>query len=238
MILKFILNGRSPNRKYEGPFAAIVRKATEEVPGDRYDDAIVLSKAFQDMKKVVFAPPDTPKTVAELLARGDKNVNWQVFHHVATTQELDSNFDAFLFPTNFILLQEGAIRNYYEIVGEEIGKFVEVYKVALAKLGGYWNFDNASDFGKVMNGIFYVTKNNTTKLSCALEMWVWAYYRDRWNTQSLVNELLQHIPSTIEHDFAAEILAMDGTLTNGEQLRGVTMSPVIRNAVNRVLERK
>jgi eukaryotic-like serine/threonine-protein kinase len=67
VVLKFILNGKSPNRKYEGPFAAIVRRATEEEPVNRYADAIAMQKAFEDMKNVVLAPTDAPKTVVEIL---------------------------------------------------------------------------------------------------------------------------------------------------------------------------
>jgi hypothetical protein len=161
-----------------------------------------------------------------------------VFHHVATTQHIGSDFEIFLSPVNQILLQPGAIQSYYAGVGEEIGKFVDAYRAALRDLSQYWDFDKAPDFGKVLNEIFYVTKDNTTRLNCALEMWVWAYQKDRWDTQRLVNQMLQHIPAAVEHDFAADILGITGKLVNGEQLRGVTMSQVIRNTVNQLLDRK
>lgn len=237
-LLNFVMTGKDPDRHYNCEFSVVIRKATQEVPGDRYQSLAEFQEVYEAIKELRFDDAEESGELEIALLEVGDDVDWHAFHKSAIDPSYQGHvYHGYLGPVIAYLLHEKHLEEYYDVVGGDISQFVEILIDCIDDCIGTvgWPFSATGSFGRILERIMFLVPDENIQISCAEQLWDIAYGGDQWDVKKIVLRLFRErlIPEGIETSLALHI-KQAGISVDLEQFAGMKLPQVIRNAIARL----
>ena len=241
-LLYFILTGKNPrNTKDSEMYASLIATATLDSPEDRYNDAAAFETEYYKYKEFYNTLATSINcTVAEFL-QTNKTATWKEFHEIVMKAQVNTHlFYDFIDPIVTRLHTIDTIQTYIIDIKQEITDFIQLFAKKLRECYGmtHWPFVAINSFGTFLHRMYTASSDYPQcQKVCLEEMWYIAAAIDQWSVQDIIISIINHnrIPSSIEMDFAINMLELEKGFTKLDQVNlSLVTSVPIRNAIEKL----
>lgn len=195
-LVYFIYTGRDPDNMKPFELSTLVGRATEEKPGDRFNNIHDFEEHYLKLKQLQLNI-DIPIEYITLLevAESGEEIDFHYLHKILVQGNvLQHVYSDYIAPVVKIFSDTGYFIRYYKTVGSAISEFVNMLSQRLEDCYGTvgWPFKAASNFGSLLKRIVLAVPDEHVRLICLKHLWKLAFEMDQWSVQRDIAEVFNH----------------------------------------------
>ncbi|MEZ5065905.1 MAG: protein kinase [bacterium] len=235
-LLNFVMTGKDPDHHHPCSMSAVIRRATEPDPDDRYPTVEHMREHYERLKKLELAPDDAPvHTLTQYLRGLPEPPPFDEVHRRLVSPEFEDHvFYGYIDPALDFLDRGSRLEDYCDAVGSDIAAFADRFCSAIRECLGTvgWPFREMDGFGGFLRRLYYAADDADARAECLRTLWDIAYGADQWAVQRLLIGLFKSGDLGEDEVMAvAEHILDSDTVVEDDRLADAAVPLPIRNAI-------
>lgn len=209
-LLYFVFTGKDPLNIKLFDFTSVLKKATNDEPGERHENIEEFESDFIRMCEILIGNKTIPIeyiTLKDLIS--SKNINWNEFNEIAIRGIYNEHvFHDYISPILRLFSNLENIRTYCGLVR---GSIVEFLKTFISRMHEClsttrWDFRETNEFGKTILKFYETIASDEGKLLCINFLWHLGFVSDQWSVQRDFIKALKSLPKVLEPQLSEYII--------------------------------